>query len=47
MADTTMDQAIEMMIQRLVDCFDPDQAVLIRTGNHVRGTIGVVRVGVL
>jgi predicted nucleotidyltransferase len=36
MADTTTEQAIEMMVQRLVARFDPEQIILF--GSQVRGT---------
>jgi predicted nucleotidyltransferase len=35
MADHTTEQAIEMMVQRLVDRFDPDQIILF--GSQARG----------
>jgi predicted nucleotidyltransferase len=36
MTNTTTEQAIEMMVQRLVDRFDPDEIILF--GSQVRGT---------
>ena len=36
MTDQTTEQAIQMMVQRLVDHFDPDQIILF--GSQVRGT---------
>ena len=36
MTDTVTEQAIEMMVERLVDRFDPDQIILF--GSQARGT---------
>jgi predicted nucleotidyltransferase len=38
MPDQTTEQAIQMMVQRLVDRFDPDQIILF--GSQARGTAG-------
>jgi len=38
MVDTTTEQAIALMVQRLVDRFDPDQIILF--GSQARGTPG-------
>ena len=37
MTDTVTEQAIEMMVERLVDRFDPDQIILF--GSQARGTV--------
>ena len=38
MTDKTTEQAIQMMVERLVDRFDPDQIILF--GSQARGTAG-------
>lgn len=38
MTDRTTEQAIQEMVQRLIDHFDPDQIILF--GSHARGTAG-------
>ena len=38
MTDKVTEQAIEMMVERLVDRFDPDQIILF--GSQARGTAG-------
>ena len=38
MPDETTEQAIQMMVERLVDRFDPDQIILF--GSQARGTAG-------
>jgi predicted nucleotidyltransferase len=38
MPDNTTEQAIELMVQRLVERFDPDQIILF--GSQARGTAG-------
>ena len=38
MPDQTTEQAIQMMVERLVDRFDPDQIILF--GSQARGTAG-------
>ncbi len=38
MADMTTEQAIQMMVDRLVERFDPDQIILF--GSQARGTAG-------
>jgi predicted nucleotidyltransferase len=38
MTDKTTEQAIQMMVERLVERFDPDQIILF--GSQVRGTAG-------
>ena len=39
MPDKTTEQAIQMMVERLVDRFDPDQIILF--GSQARGTAGL------